>query len=277
MAAFDIFLIIILGLVSCLHATAEEDTAYPPCETLSTFSIQKWQVDTNLDVDFAFRLSTGFDDYTSLCAGQWRGIETEWQECDENSEDSSALFRGTSSGYLDVTHRYLCKRPGEAKKRNAIALTVANGTVILDFSQSSALTFNAYIKTMHRRPKTECVDASYHPEWIADGFEYEVGYLNTPGGPGPGGIAGVVASVSFDLLNKANDLSIHCSASYLSGSLSLENDTIIDPNKDWPCPSPYRSDLIPPGEYPTTSFRFDKAKRQFSLQQKWKCVDHDKR
>lgn len=206
MKAFSVNLIIFLELVSALAATAEGETTYPPCGTLSTFSIQKWPVDTNDDADFGFRLSTGFDDYTSLCSGQWRGVETEWQECDENSEDSNTMFRGTASGYLDVTHRYLCKRPDESEGRNAIALAVANGSVLLDFSEKDSLTFNAYIKTMHRRPNTECADASHHPKWIVDGFDCGIGYLNTPGGPGPGGIAGVIASVSFDFLNEANVL-----------------------------------------------------------------------
>lgn len=58
-----------------------------------------------------------------------------------------------------------------------------------------------------------------------------------------------LAGVNFNFLNKANDFSIHCcSAATISGSISLENDTIIDPNGIWTCRFPSRSDLIPPKE-----------------------------
>lgn len=99
-----------------------------------------------------------------------------------------------------------------------------------------------------------------------------------PGGPsGGGGPAGTTAGVSFGLYNKANDWSIKCSASYVTGSMDPNNDTIIDPNRDWPCPFPNNNDLVPKEDYPTTSFRFDKAKREVTIQQQWECDDHGKR
>ncbi|KAI1414146.1 hypothetical protein F5Y13DRAFT_159897 [Hypoxylon sp. FL1857] len=267
----------ILSFTFLSSASNSVGIEYPPCGTLSTFTIQNSPAEAEGDVDFAFRLSTGFDDYTSLCSGQWRGVQTDWQECDENTEHSSVMFRGTASGYLDVTHRYLCKRQGESTESNEIALGIANGTVILDFPQGDSITFNAYISLAHRKPNMACADASQHPEWVVESFSYGTGYLITPGGPGPGGPTGVIASVGFNLLNKANGFSIQCSANWLSGTMDHNNDTLIDPNKDWPCPNPYGSDLIPVDDYPTSSFRFDKAKRLLTLHQQWECNDSSKR
>ncbi|KAI8964611.1 hypothetical protein F5Y11DRAFT_79361 [Daldinia sp. FL1419] len=149
MISLSVPLLIFLEAVSGSAKVGRKETTYPTCGSLSTFSIQNQPTDSNRDADFTFHLSTGFDDYASLCSGQWRGVETEWQVCDKNSEDSSTLFRGTASGYLDVAHRYLCKRPGESEGKNTIALAIANGTVILNFSKEDIHTFNAYIKMMH--------------------------------------------------------------------------------------------------------------------------------
>ncbi|KAI1372397.1 hypothetical protein F4677DRAFT_463376 [Hypoxylon crocopeplum] len=263
-------LILYLQLVSGVLASTEIETAYPLCSSQSTFILRNEPNETNANVDFAFRLSTGFDDYTSLCRGQWRNGPTDWQKCDEQSENSTAMFRGTASGYLDITHRYLCRREPNG---DDIALAIANGTLILDFSQGDIVP-NAYIQLSHRKANTACMEASQHPEWVVDSFIYAVGIINTPGGPGPGGPAGVIASAEFNFLNKANDFLLQCATIYVAGTLDINNDTIIDPNKDWPCPFPFGSDLIPPEEYPTTSFRFDKAKRKLTLQQQWKCDDY---
>ncbi|KAI0149658.1 hypothetical protein F4776DRAFT_659559 [Hypoxylon sp. NC0597] len=253
MKGLRIILVLSFQLSAHSYASTRARIGYPPCGTQSTFTIRNSPAEAEGDVDFAFRLSTGFDDYTSLCSGQWRSIQTDWQECDENTKDSNVMFRGTASGYLDVTHRYLCKLQDESTENDEITLGIANGSVILDFSQGENITFNAYISLAHRKPNTACTDASLHPVWIVDSFSYSTGYLIVPGGPGPGGPAGVIAS--------------------LSGTMDQNNDTLIDPNKDWPCPSPYGSDLIPADDYPTSSFRFDKAKRLLTLQQQWRCDD----
>ncbi|KAI1392994.1 uncharacterized protein F4822DRAFT_426190 [Hypoxylon trugodes] len=217
-----------LGVASSLPAPSTA-TRYPPCVSQSSFTIQNWPVDTSDNADFAFRLTTGFDDYSSICSGQWRGVKTDWQECDERNGDSITMFRGTSSGYLDITHQYTCERQDKSAEPDKIALTTANGTVILDFSQEDHTTFDAYIQVSHRKPSTACTDASRDPSWVVDSFVYKVGYYYSLDPYTP---AGTVASASFDFLNKANDFFIHCSATYVSGYLDLNNDTIIDPEKD---------------------------------------------
>ncbi|KAI2622407.1 hypothetical protein GGR54DRAFT_62659 [Hypoxylon sp. NC1633] len=274
MFGLSVILVLSVKLVLGLCSSIRGETAHPPCSSQSTFTLHNEPIEAGGDFDFAFRLSTGFDSYSSLCRGQWRGVGTDWQKCDQQSEDSTAMFRGTESGYLDITHRFLCERQNESTQGGDIALGIANGTVILDFSQGDLITLNAFIQVAHRKASRACTDASRQPQWIVDDFQYAAEIWITPGGPfGPGGPTGVIASVVFNLLNKANDFSIYCTAVYVSGSLDINNDTIIDPNRDWPCPFPSGSDLIPPEDYPTTSFRFDKAQRGLSLQQKWECDD----
>ncbi|KAI0380252.1 hypothetical protein F5Y04DRAFT_257786 [Hypomontagnella monticulosa] len=271
----SLILAFLLRVASCRSAAVEVEGDYPTCGILSTFTMKSAPSEVHSGDEFAFRLSTGFNNYTALCSGKW---QYDWTVCADEDEDreSIAMFRGTASGYLDITHRYPCKRLEEP---HDIALGIANGTVILDFSEKDTITLNAFITTSHRKPNRACTDASQHPKWVVDGFLYEVGVINIPpNGPGGGGgPIGATAGVSFDLYNKANDWSIHCSAAYVSGSLDMNNDTIIDPNRDWPCPFPSNNDLVPKEDYPTTSFRFDKAKRQLTVQQQWECDDYSER
>ncbi|XXH05391.1 hypothetical protein Hte_011817 [Hypoxylon texense] len=92
-----------------------------------------------------------------------------------SAHPAGAQDRRTSSKYLDVTHRYLCQRQDGPASGDDIALAVANGTVILDFSQGDSTTFLASIQTSHRKLNTACTDASQHPEWVVERFVYEVG------------------------------------------------------------------------------------------------------
>ncbi|OTA57470.1 hypothetical protein K449DRAFT_398477 [Hypoxylon sp. EC38] len=145
MKGLRIVLILSLPLIANPSSSTGARTDYPPCSTQSIFTIQNSPAEAEGDVDLTFRLSTGFDYYMSLCSGQWRNVQTDWQECDENTKDSNVMFRRTASGYLDLTHRYLCKRQGESSENNEIALGIANGSVILDFSHGESITFDAYL------------------------------------------------------------------------------------------------------------------------------------
>lgn len=68
------------------------------------------------------------------------------ETCEETYRpESIAMLRGTSSVYLDITHKYLYE--DGLKVGDDIALSVANSTVILDFSQRDNITFPAVIQT----------------------------------------------------------------------------------------------------------------------------------
>ncbi|KAK8091020.1 hypothetical protein PG994_000525 [Apiospora phragmitis] len=86
---------------------------------------------------------------------------------------------------------------------------------------------------------------------------------------GGGGPAGTFGSFACGFLNEAISYYVDCAALWLSPSLVPENDTIIDPNMSFTCPFTVQD----PDVYPNTTFGFDKATRQVSIRQDWRCED----
>lgn len=129
MKGLRLILALFLHLASGLSRVAEAEAEYPTCGILSKFTMKSAPSEVRSGDEFAFRLSTDFNDYTALCSGKW---QYDWMECVEEDKDkeSIAMFRGTSSGYLDITHRYPCKRLEEP---HDVALGIANGTVSSTF------------------------------------------------------------------------------------------------------------------------------------------------
>lgn len=89
------------------------------------------------------------------------------------------------------------------------------------------LTIAAYPEIAHRLPRAECAAASQHAEWEVRDFTF--GARVQAGNPWV--IGTTVASINYDVYNKANDYLINCQAVNDSVASFPDSPTLIDPGR----------------------------------------------
>ncbi|KAI0880557.1 uncharacterized protein GGS22DRAFT_182248 [Annulohypoxylon maeteangense] len=265
------------------------EKTYMPCaqDGSKQFLIRNWRSTTysNSTEVFAFTLSADFSGYASSCRGERSGeASSGWTSCDELTDESNTYFDFSSNDYLTVNHTFVCDRGAdESDPRNRFANVIATGdgrllVGLVDTpeghftgTEGDNMTIAAYPEVAHRLPKADCAAASKDAEWEVRNFTYSA-RLST-GNPWIPPAA--VASINYDLYNKANDFLINCQAINDSIVTPPNDPALIDPNVRWPCPISYRDDLFPRGAYPSTVFKFDRSHNELTIEQEWECDDDD--
>lgn len=259
-----------------------KERTYLPCTQngYKQFLIRNWHSVTyaNTTETFSFNLHANFSGYSSPC----HGIRSGSTACEVRDDKFAAFFDFSSNDYIGINHTFVCDR-GEAEldSHNRFANAVATGDGRLQIglvdtpeghftgTEGHNLTIAAYTEIAHRLPNLDCAAASQHSEWEVRNFTYDarVGTGN-PWIPGA-----TVASVDYNLYNRANGYLINCRAVNDSVVSYPHNPALLDPDARWRCPIDYRDDLIPPEAYPTTEFKFDKSANKLTVEQEWKCED----
>ncbi|OTA63321.1 hypothetical protein K449DRAFT_422084 [Hypoxylon sp. EC38] len=260
---------------------------YLPCTQKGSkqFLIRNWHSITRNDTTetFSFELHANFSGYSSPCHGIRRSDASSGPTaCDVSDDKFSAYFDFSSNDYIDINHSFVCDRGEEEtdpRNRFTNAMATGNGRLQIGLvdtpeghytgTEGDNLTIAAYTKIAHRLPKIDCAAASQHAEWEVRDFTFSARVQ--AGNPWVIGIT--VASINYDLYNKANDYLINCQAVNDSVASFPDNPALIDRNSQWPCPISYRDDLIPPSAYPTTGFKFDRSTNKLTIEQEWKCDD----
>ncbi|KAI2468479.1 hypothetical protein F4781DRAFT_432301 [Annulohypoxylon bovei var. microspora] len=266
---------LVFALLSWQYASASSIQAgqddpgnqtYPPCpqDGPQQFLIRNWHSTTysNTTEVFAFTLHASFSGYTSPCHGERSGE--------------------ASSGWTAVNHTFVCDRgadESDARNRFAHAVATGDGRLLIGLvdtpeghftgTEGDNMTIAAYPEVAHRLPRADCTAASRSAEWEVRGFTFDA----RVSAGNPWVVPATVASINYDLYNKANDFLINCQAVNDSVVVSPDNPALIDPDTRWPCPISYRDDLFPPEAYPSTVFKFDRSRNELTIEQEWECDD----
>ncbi|KAI1413918.1 hypothetical protein F5Y13DRAFT_198333 [Hypoxylon sp. FL1857] len=285
-----------IALLFCQCASAlpptpgqDGERAYLPCTQdgyYKQFLIRNWHSITHKDTTetFSFSLYANFSGYSSPCHGVRSGDANSGSTACEVRDDKFAVyFDFASNDFIYINHTFVCDRgEDETYPQNRFANVVATGDGRLDIglvdtpeghytgTEGDNLTIAAYTKIAHRLPNADCAAASQRAEWEVRDFTF--GTRVQAGNPWI--IGTTVATINYDLYNKANDYLINCQAVNSSVGSFPDNPALIDPNERWPCPISYRDDLIPPEAYPTTEFKFDRSSNTITVEQEWKCEDN---
>ncbi|KAK7975328.1 hypothetical protein PG989_013791 [Apiospora arundinis] len=289
MRYFDAVIFAISYLVLCATCSqVEQEYPYRHCPRngVANFEISDWNSGSSNGTNYvSFNLSTDFNDFTALCyAENDKEPYYDWTVCHTSVPDhsSNASFSMTrvfgSDVYLSISHQTACNRSdGDIYDEIAPAFIQGQGNVTDAETATGGRTARIPVTTVQlplNRPDPKCLDASRQgPEWRLSGLSYSATPWIPPPNPVSGGggvIAGTFGSFSFGFLNKALGYYVDCAAMWFSPSLIPENDTIIDPNMSFTCPFTVRD---PDNIYPNTTFRFDKAARQVTIEQDWRCED----
>ncbi|KAI0110665.1 hypothetical protein F4776DRAFT_641945 [Hypoxylon sp. NC0597] len=265
------------------------ETRYLPCTQKGSkqFLIRNWHSITYNDTTetFSFSLHANFSGYSSPCHGTRSGDANSGSTaCDVRDDEFPAYFDFSSNDYININHtfRVRLRRRAEADPRNRFANAMATGNGRLQIglvdtpeghytgTEGDNLTVAAYAEIAHRLPRADCAAVSRRAEWEVRDFTF--GARVQAGNPWVVGTT--VASINYDLYNKANDYLINCQAANDSVTSFPDNPALIDPNSRWPCPISYRDDLIPPSAYPTTGFKFDRSTNKLAIEQERKCEDN---
>ncbi|KAI0007035.1 hypothetical protein F4779DRAFT_528537 [Xylariaceae sp. FL0662B] len=285
MKAAGLTLLLLLQCISKSFASKGNTDDYPLCpNTYQTVSILNWYSITRGDTEtFSFNLSMPFSNYFSPCSGERSGDSNSgYIPCEVQDENFNAFVDYSRNGYLGLNHTFICDRGDNETDRFAMAIATGDGRLnigLIDTPEGhytgtagDNLTLTVYPEVAHRKPSKACLEASLHsPEWKVQDFKYSSHFIDSA----PFSFGGSVANINYDLLNTANDFLINCQAVGDSADMYADDDRLIDPNVDWPCPISYRDDLFPPEAYPKTSFKFDRSRNELSIEQSWECEDEN--
>ena len=123
-------------------------------------------------------------------------------------------------------------------------------------------------------PKCRSSSETHDVKWVVSGLRYLARITLHSQEPFWGSIPYTNVRADFRIRNVALGYKVYCWADYTyPAELDLNNETLIEPGVTYYCEGGEEGDSQ--SVYPVTSFRFDKARREINLVQRWKCEGED--